>query len=98
MRGHCTMKINERLNGFFRDLEARQFSQQHGFVLEDQGDGEMQIKLSCAHQGQQSKRTPTSGAQSSNEDVGIDDNLRGSHLDMVNKATLEGNVVANQEA
>ncbi len=98
MRGHRAMKIDDGFDRFSRDLEARQFSQQHGFILEDQGNREVQIKLFCAHLGEQSKRTPASGAQSSNEDVGINDNLRYDHLNMVNKATLEGNIVPEQEA
>ena len=98
MRSHCAMKINDRFDRFSRDLEVGQFSQQHGFVLEDQRDGEVNIKLSRAHQSQQPKRTPASGAQSSDEDVGIDNNLRCGHLGIVNKAALEGNLVSEQEA
>jgi hypothetical protein len=96
MRGHSAMKINKRLDGFFCDLEARQFSQQHVLVLEDQGDGEMNIKLSHAYQGQQPKRAPAPGTQSSHEDVGIENNLRCSHLSMVNRAASEGNVLSGQ--
>src|SRR4051812_9880565 len=98
MHGYRAMEINECLDGFFRDLEMRQFSQQHVFILEDQWNREVNLKLSHAHQRQQSKRTPTSGAQSSNEDVGIDNNLRCGHMDMVNRAASEGNVLSEQES
>ena len=92
MRGHCAMKIDERFDRFSRDLETRQFSQQHGFILKDQRNGKVQIKLSCTHQGQEPERTPASGAQSSNKDVGIDNNLLCSHRNMVNRTASEGNV------
>ena len=56
------MKINDCLDPFFCNLEVRGFSEQHGFILEEQWNGEVNIKLSHPYQGQQSKRTPASRA------------------------------------
>ena len=93
MRRHRAMKVNDRFDRLSRNLEARQFSQQHRFVFEDQRNGKMNVELSGVYQGEQSKRTPTSRTQPSYENISIDHNLRCGHWDMLNKAALEGNVV-----
>ena len=61
-RGRRAMKSNDCLDRFFCTLEVREFSEQHGSILEDRRNGEVNSKLSPPYRGQQSKRTPASRA------------------------------------
>jgi hypothetical protein len=69
-----------------------EFPKQHLFILQNERDREMDMKMSCVNKHQEAKGTPASGAQSGDKHVCIDDNLWYRHVDMIDSPTLRSNL------
>jgi 23S rRNA-/tRNA-specific pseudouridylate synthase len=88
------MEVNEIFDRLSRHLEARQFSKKYLFIFQDERNGKVNLKPSCAYQAQQPKCAASSRSQPSDEDIRVNDKVRCRHTDIVNRAVGEGNVLS----